>query len=161
VTRFRPPVRRARSGSYTLHLDDDEIGLVRRLLAELRALLTADPAEADAITTRLFPTVHPDDPEQEAEYQRLMRDELVTSRLAALDTVDAALVSGERLDEAQLTAFMQSLNAVRLVLGTMLDVGDDPDDDEVSSELADSAEHHLYGYLSWLLEWTVRAMSGA
>ena len=60
-----------------------------RLLEELRALL-ADP-DAPATLERLFPVVHPDDPDQEAEYQRLMRDELVTSRLAAIDTVQEVL----------------------------------------------------------------------
>ena len=42
-------------------------------------------------TARLFPVVHPDDAEREAEYQRLMRDELVTSRLAGIETVKDAL----------------------------------------------------------------------
>ncbi len=54
---------------------------------------------------------------------------------------------------------MQSINSIRLVLGTLLDVSDDPDD-EVVSEHDDTAEYQLYGYLSWLLEWTVRAFSG-
>ena len=40
---------------------------------------------------RLFPTAYPDDPEKEAEYQRFMRDELVASRTAALDAVEATL----------------------------------------------------------------------
>ena len=52
---------------------------------------------------------------------------------------------------------MQSLNAVRLVLGTMLGITDDD-----SAEVADdgtSSEHQLYTFLSWLLEWTVQALS--
>ena len=52
-------------------------------------------------------------------------------------------------------AFMQSVNAVRLVLGTLLDVGED---DELSED--DGPEHHLYGYLSWVLDASVRALSG-
>jgi hypothetical protein len=108
---------------------------------------------------RLFPTVHPDDQEAEHEYQRLMRDELVTSRLASIDAVDEVLRSAEPLSDEQALALMQSLNAVRLVLGTMLGVGDDPDEPEVVAALEASPEYQLYGWLSWLLEWTVRAQA--
>jgi hypothetical protein len=56
---------------------------------------------------------------------------------------------------------MQSINSIRLVLGVMLEVTDDPDVDEVAEGYEDSPEYALYGYLSWLLEWCVRALSGA
>ena len=62
-------------------------------------------------------------------------------------------------DEEQLVAFMQSVNAIRLVLGTMLGVTDDPDVDEVDEQIESSPEYHLYAYLSWLLEHCVRAVS--
>lgn len=192
---FRAPVKRTRHG-FTVRLGDDETQLVLRLLGELRALLAADVPPADvpsgdvpagdvpgersaeapgveALTARLFPVANPDDDEMEAEYQRLMRDELITSRVSAIATVEDLLTSGEQIDEAQMTAFMQSVNAVRLVLGTMLDISDDaPDahrdtggssagtDAEAAAELEDTPEYHLYAYLSWLLEHIVRALSG-
>ena len=121
------PVTRSGSG-YVLHLGKDERALVSRLLDELRALLT-EPADP-ALVRRLFPVVHPDHPEREAEYQRLMRDELVTSRLEGIDTVSEVLGRGGRkvtFDEAQMVAFMQAVNGVRLVLGTLLDVTEDDD----------------------------------
>jgi hypothetical protein len=159
MNRFRPPVRRARGGGYALNLSADEIDLLRRVLDELREVVGRN--DADQLTQRLFPTAYTDDDEREAEYQRLMRDELVASRLEAIEVVDGVLGRSDTLDEGQLTAFMQSLNAIRLVLGTMLDVGEDDDDAEDDAEDDDdSPEHHLYAYLSWLLEWTVRAMSG-
>lgn len=165
--------------------------VVRRVLAELRALLEHGPAgNADAtgddggddggedgserrdadhradeiaaragLLERLFPPAYPDDPERDAEYQRLMRDELIASRVAAIETVDGFLADGRRLDETELTALMQSVNAVRLVLGTMLGVTED-DADERTDALADAPEWHLYTYLSWLLEWTVQALAG-
>jgi len=153
-----------------LHLDREEVDLLRRLLAELRALLTNGPGDdldpesgvrVATLTTRLFPPAHADDPDQDAEYQRLMRDELVSSRLAAIDTVESILGSSKPLAEQDVVAFMQSVNALRLVLGTMLGVDDDgePEDDGVADDLHDAPEYHLYGYLSWLLEWTVRALS--
>ena len=160
MSRFRPPIRRTKQG-YLLRLDDAEVALLRRLLDELRALLLAAPDDADPVTLRLFPVANPDDPEREAEYQRLMREELVASRLVAIGTVDDVLVADRPLDDGEITAFMQSINAVRLVLGTILGVTDDPDaaDEGVDRVAADSAEYHLYGYLSWLLDWTVRAQS--
>lgn len=157
--RFRAPVRATGDG-FVVDLSDDEVAIVRRILGELRQILTdPEPDEgARALLHRLFPTAHPEDPESEEEYQRLMRDELVTSKLAAFDIVDETLGGDGHLDEGGLTAFMQSINSLRLVLGTMLGVSDDPDA-EVDPSHAGSAEYQLYGYLSWLLEWSVRAAS--
>ena len=146
------------SGRYVLHLGKDERALLGRLLGELRGLVT-DPVELGAVR-RLFPVVHPDDAELEAEYQRLMREELVTSRLSAVDVVESVLGgSGRRvtLDDGQMQAFVQSVNALRLVLGTLLEVTED--DDESRPELASSPEYQLYAYLSWLLDSSIRAMS--
>ena len=158
--RFRPPVRPKGDG-YVVDVGDDEAALIRRLVGELRALLSEEATDehAKALLLRLFPTAYPDDEELEVEYQRLMREELVASKLAAFDVVENALIDRPaRLDEAGLTAFMQSINSVRLVLGTMLDVHDDPTGDEVTSGLESSPEYALYGYLSWLLEHCVRAL---
>ncbi|MGH9133869.1 MAG: DUF2017 family protein [Ilumatobacteraceae bacterium] len=163
MARPRPPIER-RGDGYRLHIGDDELALLRRLLGELRQLLVSDSDEekvAGAMLTRLFPVAYPDDADLEAEYQRLMRSELVTSKLAAIDIVENVIDgAGAAIDESQLTAFMQSINSVRLVLGTLLDVTDDPDA-EVVTEYDDTAEYQLYSYLSWLLEWSVRALSGA
>ncbi len=156
-----PPRAVSRSGSgYVLHLGRDERTIVVRLLDELREMLQS-PATPDALA-RLFPVVHPDEPEREAEYQRLMRDELVTSRLAGIDTVTDVLERPGRkvqLDEGELLAFVQAVNSIRLVLGTVLNVTED-DEVDPPDELADAAEYHLYGYLSWVLDSSVRAMSG-
>jgi hypothetical protein len=159
--RFRAPVRSSGDG-FVVDLGADEAMLVRRLIGELRQLL-ADPEpgeEAMMLLHRLFPIAHPDDPDAEEEYQRLMREELVASKLAAFDVVDATLAGDGRLDESGLVAFMQSVNSLRLALGSMLGVTDDPDA-EVDPGLEGSAEHHLYGYLSWLLEWSVRAIQAS
>jgi hypothetical protein len=161
VIRFRPPVR-AVSGGYVVDLGADESTLVLRLVRELRTMLTDDdpPEETRHLLHRLFPVAHPDDDELEAEYQRLMRDELLASKLAAFDVVETTLEGRRgRLDEAGLVAFMQSINSIRLVLGTMLEVSDDPEVFEVPAGYSDSPEYALYGYLSFLLEHTVRALS--
>jgi hypothetical protein len=161
MSRFRPPVR-AKGEGFIIDLGDEESALVKRLTGELRSLLTdPEPDEgAQSLLARLFPVAYPDDDEMEVEYQRLMREELVQSKLSAFDIVDAALAGDGHVDEGQLVAVMQSINSIRLVLGTMLGVTDDPDADEVTPGLEDSAEYHLYSYMSWLLEWCVRALTG-
>ena len=156
----RSAFARAKGGGYSMRLNADERGIIVRLLDELSALLT-DPDD-HAMTRRLFPVVHRDNPDQEAEYQRLMRDELVSSRLAGIATVKAVLTADRNakkvaFDEVQLVAFMQAVNAVRLVLGTMLDI---TEDDEEGPEHGLVPEYQLYGYLSWLLDSAVHALSG-
>ena len=98
--------------------------------------MLTDPDDGRAPCARLFPVVHPDDPTQEAEYQRLMRDELVTSRLAGIDTVVSRARRPGRKVAARRgrdVAFMQAINSVRLVLGTMLDVTEDDELDRPRS----------------------------
>ncbi len=77
----------------------------------------------DPSLRRLFPPAYIDDPEGEAEYRRLMGDDLLQGRQAALDTM-AATVDATELDEGQITV-LSCLNDLRLVLGTQLDVSED------------------------------------
>jgi hypothetical protein len=156
---FVAPVRRV-EGGFALGFETEERELLARLLGELRALLLSDDDDHDLLLDRLFPPAYPDDEEAEAEYQRLMREELVTARVASIDTVMEVLEPDATplLTEGQTMAFMQSLNAVRLVLGSMLGIVDDDSAEHV--EDGASPEHQLYGYLGWTLEWTVRALSG-
>ena len=167
--RFKPPVYAVTKHGgrhWMLNIGVDERAVVGHLLDELRALLTADDADPAAAQTspllrRLFPTAYPDDEEKEAEYQRLMREELVTSRVVQIDAVAEMLRADEKahLDEGQVIALMQSVNAVRVVLGTMLDVGED---DEIGTGTVGDefeAERQLYAFLSWLLDWIVRSLS--
>ncbi len=159
---FVPPIRADLTDDgrrvFRINLDEDERALVVRLLGELRELLRSDgeSEEARALLHRLFPPAYTDDEEKEAEYQRLMREELVTSRIAQIETVADILTDDDcvEIGEDRTIALMQSINAIRVVLGTMLDIGEDDEPDEESTP-----EHHLYAFLSWLLEWTVRSLS--
>ncbi len=156
-----PPKAVSRSGSgYVLHLGRDERDVVVRLLDELRDMLQA-PTTPDALA-RLFPVVHPDEP------GRGGRVPAADARRAGHQPAGghrhgdrAARAPGRKVQiaEAELLAFMQAVNSIRLVLGTMLDITED-DEVDPPDELADTAEYHLYGYLSWVLDSSVRAMSG-
>ena len=81
------------------------------------------------------------------------------AKRAAIAAVSSTLAGDGRLDEGGMVAFMQAVNSVRLVLGTLLDITDDGDDEDGLDD-PESYEQQLYVYLSWLLEWAVRTLSG-
>ncbi len=159
--RQQPPiysVLRDGTRTWSINLEPAERAMIVRLLGELSEMLSGDDGAMPlAVANRLFPPAFLDDPDKNAEYHRLMRDELVASRLGQIAAVRSALGpdAPEHLDEGQATALLQSVNAVRVALGTMLDVGEDDDVDDGS----EVPELQLYHYLSWLLEWTVRSLS--
>lgn len=157
----RPVVERTAQG-YVVRLGEQDVALLVRLLDEVRGLLQSDDPQVAPLLRRLFPPAYhlDDDAEADAEYQRYMREELVASRLSGMDAVTDALSAGRPLSEGEITGFMQALNNVRLVLGTLLDVGEDHDPTEIEDDHPMVAEHQLYTYTSWLLEMTVQAISG-
>src|SRR5438477_6872073 len=102
-------VRAVGPDGFELHLPAAERELLRSLPGQLRELLAAD----DPSVYRLFPPAYPEDPDREAEYRRLVRDDLLSGHLAALETVEAT-IGVERLDEEQLVAWLSALNDLRL-----------------------------------------------
>jgi Domain of unknown function (DUF2017) len=154
---FIPPIERVRDG-YVFNIGEDERQLVTRLLTELSQLVMGEADDPRLI--RIFPPAYhlADDAEADAEYQRLMREDLVASRLAGITTVNLSLQSPGPVDEETMVAFVQAINGLRLVLGTMLDVVEDHDPDDIAEDDPLVAEHHLYNFLSWLLDWAVRAL---
>jgi hypothetical protein len=124
------------------------------LVSMLREQLLA--STDDPSVRRLFPPAYPDDAERDAGYQVLTRDELLEHKLAALDTVEATLDGGE-LDEAAMTAWMATLNSLRLVLGTRLDADEEPPRLDEDDPLAPA--YAVYEYLGWVLSQVVDALS--
>lgn len=153
----RRRIKRTHSGTFRFGIGDDERELLGQLLPQLRELITAAPGPHDDRVRRLFPTAYAQDPEHDAEYHRLMRDELIASRLAAIDQVETSLAATE-LTEAELLGWIQSVNAVRLVLGTMLDVSEDAEQEPVADDDPDLPNLALYGYLSALLDEMVTVL---
>jgi Domain of unknown function (DUF2017) len=143
----------ARKGRYLLRLPESERELMLQLLGELRTLLKLGPD--DPRLRRLYPAAYSEDEEKEAEYRRLTHEELSSGRLAALDIAERTIAADELTPE-QLTAWMHAVNALRLVLGTMLDVDED-DPFAVDPDDPNAREYMLYGYLGLLLEEIVQA----
>jgi hypothetical protein len=143
-----------RDGAYVLSLDDRERTLIRQILGDMRALLMVDAA--DPRVRRLYPAAYADDAKKEQEYRDLTHEELRTSRLANVDAVEAS-IDAELLTEEQLTAWMQAINSLRLVLGTLLDINDDDQEPAFDPEDPEARTQALYGYLGGLLDEIVDA----
>ena len=155
------PVVRTKHGTYKLNLADDHREVLTHLVTQLRdSLLTTTDAAA---LRRLFPTAYHDDPKKDAEYQRLMRDELLASRLSSIEIALAVISRRDELNESEIDAFARSINSLRLVLGTALDIAESDyenlSDSKNQPDNSELIQRELYDYLGWLLEWTVGAQS--
>lgn len=149
-------IRRTRSGDYAVELEDWERDLLRGLPGQLRDLLSSD----DPALERLYPPAYLGDEQRNEEYRRLMRDDLTSHRLTSLDILEATL-DAKRLDEDQLVAWMGALNDLRLVLGTRLDVTEDMYEVGLAEDDPRAPAFALYGYLGFLQETVVDALSSA
>jgi Domain of unknown function (DUF2017) len=105
------------------------------------------------------------DVEQDAEYHRLMHDDLVKEKLANLDLVGATLARGSasvrrwtvELTGEEAAAWLAVINDLRLALGVRLDITEDYDGDVDDSDPRAPALR-LLSYLGWLEEQLVDAL---
>jgi len=149
-------IERTPDGQVALRLGADERLLLQDLPAQLRELI-ADPAD-DPSLERLFPPAYTDHPEHNAEYRRLMTDDLRSRHLAALAVMEAS-ASADRLNAEEAGAWLSALNSLRLVLGTRLDVSEDLIDADIDPDDPRAPGLALYAYLSWLEEQLVEALA--
>jgi hypothetical protein len=151
---WRDPVQALRNGGYRLRLGEAERATLRHLCDELRGLIQ----EEDESVARLFPAAYRDDADASAEFDRLVRSELVAGRLEALLTVQATL-DAEELNEEQLAAWCGALNDLRLVLGEQLGVTEDLHETGIDPRDPRAAQLTLYGWLTWLQGHVVEALA--
>jgi hypothetical protein len=159
---FTRRIRRARGGGFELRLPEGERRLLADLVPQLRQALTQGAGGSgggvvDPGLRRLFPSAYADDAERDAEYRELVHDDLLARRLVALDVVESTL-DATRLDEEQLLTWMTAVNALRLVLGTRLDVSEETDPVPAPDD-PDAAALAVYGYLGLLLESIIDALA--
>lgn len=148
----RRPIRRS-GDTFVVQLDPEERELIGSFVDQLRQLVTTD----SSLLARLFPPPYGDDEERNAGYSVLAGAELVERRLAAFDEVTEHLDATE-LSEEQLLAWMRSINDIRLVIGTMLDVTEDDRVDDFE-DTDDAVAYGVYEYFGGLLEMIVAALS--
>ena len=148
----RRPIRRTGDGTYSVDIEPEVRQLLGSFVDQLRELLSTD----SELLVRLFPPPYGDDQERNEGYAVLAGSELIELRLAALDVVSEHLDATE-LDEDQLMAWMRSINDIRLVMGTMLDVSEDGGAPDLDEEGA--AAYGVYEFFGALLETIVAALA--
>lgn len=153
----RKDVLRREGDGFHLAVRPDDRRVVVDLIVQLRDAVLA--GTGDDRFRRLFPAAYHQDAELDDEYQRLMHGELLASRLDSLNRTHELLVRDDEaevivLSENELDSLMKSVNDLRLVLGTLLDI----QENEPAIDEDDPAypQYHLYSYLGWLLEWIIR-----
>ena len=146
---------RGERGGVGLRLSSDERSLLAGLVEELRALL--DGAPGDSSLRRLFPPAYEEEDDERA-YRDLMGGELLDGRRAALDVV-ARTLDHDRLSAEEADAWLRALNDLRLALGTRLDVKEDTFAEELRRDDPRAPALAVYGYLSWMQEQLIEAVS--
>ncbi|MFT7474113.1 MAG: hypothetical protein ACI81L_001033 [Verrucomicrobiales bacterium] len=136
----------AKNGEIQVRLDDTMRVLLRQVSEELREVLLVDD---ESQTRRLYPTAYPDDDELESEYQEVVHDKLLMQRLDGIDQLQASIEADSiSIDVAD--AWMATVNQIRLVLGTQLDVGEG--DGAVDEGDPNATSMIIYQVLSHILE---------
>jgi hypothetical protein len=143
-------IERAPDGGVLLRFSPEERALLAGLAGELRAQL--DGSTDDPSFRRLFPPAYEDEQDERA-YRDLTGDELLDGRRRALDLL-AATARSDRLSAEEADAWLRALNDLRLVLGTRLDV-----EEGTLLHRPQTPELAVYGYLSWVQEQLVAALS--
>lgn len=150
---------RRRGRGFELRLDAAERDLLGTVIGELRGLLLAENQASDPAIARLFPPAYPDDLLQNLDFERGAGNRLLAERLAALDAVEAALGSA-RVSQDELLALIRTVNDLRLVYGTRLDVTQESRPGDFGRD-PERATYQLYVWLSWLVEDCVDAVGVA
>ena len=148
-----------------VRLANDEVAVLRGLPDQLRTVLRE--SEDEPVNQRLFPPAYLDvaDIEHDAEFHRLMHDDLVTEKLANLDLVTDTLARGStsvrrksvELTDEEATPWLGVLNDLRLALGVRLDITEDFDGD-VNDTDPRAPALRLLSYLGWLEEQLLDAL---
>jgi len=158
VTVREPSIVRRPDGRFDVDIPQDQRDLLRDLPAQLRQLLTDADPETDEALRRLFPTADLDDPAHAAEFDRMVREDLLLQREASMEAMERTLDAGE-LNEEELVGWLGVLNDLRLVLGTRLAVTEETTPDDFAPDDPRAHAYALYGYLTYLEDEIVQALS--
>jgi Domain of unknown function (DUF2017) len=154
VARTLSRIKRTKKGRFQLRLPPEERDVLRRLAGELRDLLgSEDPALA-----RLFPPGDESDPQSDAQYRALVKDDLMAHRVEATQTFERTIGAPD-VDEEELSAWLGVVNDLRLVLGTRLDVTEENSERGFPPEDPRAPAFDVYRYLTWLQWQLVEALA--
>lgn len=134
----------------------------------LAAMIGIDPhvtRPTDPAVARLFPDAYHDDATASDDFRRYTERSLRSSKLANAHTVlDTLAAAGDKitLGDGQTGAWLGTLNDLRLVLGTRLEITEEGH--EIPEDLGPGDEmfglHLAYDWLTYLQETLVQAMTG-
>ncbi|MFM8956803.1 MAG: DUF2017 family protein, partial [Actinomycetota bacterium] len=140
--------------------------LLGELRSEVQEAKVASPGNLAAHMKRLFPSAYHDDEWLNDEYRRLTHGDIADSHIAAIDDAIALLAPDRVFTTSELERFVRAVNAMRLVLGTLLDVSEgEPEDDDSTAETDSSGDptvmqRQVYDYLGWLLHSSLDELIG-
>ncbi len=167
----RPTVAH-RDGSIVLTLHEREIQVLQWVFSDLGRMLT-DGSSLDVVTQRLFPRAYLDPTEEAAEHQwqELVHDDLVETRLTAMTDVvrsldGAVAIRGIRdareivLGEDLAAHWIGVLNDARLAVGTALNVTPEWDFEALDPDDPSYELHALYAWMTELLGALLSASVG-
>ena len=132
-----------------MRLDEVEVALLQSLLDELTVVLHAEADGDDPVSQRLFPTAYPGNDDADAEYRSLTEESLRSERLDRVSACVADLAGGgdvELADPEVARRWIQTLNDLRLALGTRLGVSED--DPPVDPQDPDQQPRVVYYWLT-------------
>ena len=141
-------------GTFDLETFEWQREMLGSLGASLRDLLLTG---SSPMLRRLYPTAYPADAEANDAYNELVHDELLEPRLAALDTLEDTMTRDE-LTIDELSQWMNAINAIRLVLGTRLDLSEDDDPREIADDDPDRPLWLSYELLTQMLALIIDAL---
>lgn len=141
-----------------MQLQEVEVGLLRSMRDGLyAALASGDPQ--DPVVERLFPQAVLGDAESDAELRRLLHDDLLAERLAALDDLVALLERGVAhrgglrvdLDLEEASLVLGVLNDLRLSIGARIGI-EEVDRDTITEEDPTWYRLAVMDHFAWLQE---------
>jgi hypothetical protein len=151
----RPRIRRVAPGQFELRIPRAHREILRSLPGQLRTVLSSDHPGL----RRFFPPAYPDDPVRTAEYDAMVRAELLAEKEKSLEIMEKT-IDADRVDAELLGAWLSALNDLRLFLGTSLDVTEDTYEQPIRDDDPNARALAIFAYLGWLEELVVDAMAG-
>jgi hypothetical protein len=152
----KPRIVSSSPESFSLRFNESERETLRNILQQIQKLFQ-EKNPLDPRLRRAFPVAYSMDQESETEYQRLMQDDLFSSRLASIDLV-ISTIDKEDISYSELLRWMQALNSTRLVLGTILDVSEDDDRTSLPEEDPLYSAAIIFDFLGMLLDEITRTL---
>lgn len=156
-------VERKKDGTLVVTLPLSEAILLQSLPARLRAVLE-DPESAQRAVARLFPPAYADSG-KEAEYRRLLGDDLQRRKLESVDVFERTL-AGSKLSRGKVRlsiraeefdTWLSCVNDLRIAIGAELDIREENWSKEFDPNSPAAEEMALLHYLSWLEEILLEA----